>query len=209
MTTTLPVLPTTINAASLGILAQALNIAVADLPRMIDDFKNKKFGDLTTVGVEDVLIISSMYGVPGTSIAATLAPYVFAAIAAANDGINHVPLSELVVDLTAANTNLGLIITALNTGQYVQAGVMGIDDLLTIAGAFGGGPITTAARVVLSIAFYVAENGTPINFVAILNVDTGELISELEGKPIRNPDYPNYVWSPVWGWVYKPIVGAL
>ena len=70
-------LPTTIGSIPVSDFTDGLKIVSSDLTRIVFDIRNHDYLNSTELTILDVLKISSVVGVPGTGIAATLLPYIW------------------------------------------------------------------------------------------------------------------------------------
>jgi len=201
---TLLSLPTTIGGIPVSDFTGALGIVSSDLTRIVFDIRAHDYTDSSELAIIDVLKISSVVGVPGTGIAATLLPYVFDVLNGVLAGNGHLQVIDFIKGISTEQTNIGLILQDIKAKDYVEGFELGLDDALAVLAVVQGGTEVTLAKVLVNTVFLII-NKTGMNvpldkFLADLFNIPVEIYDEIASKM---PVSGNYVWSPLRGWILK------
>jgi len=197
-------LPTTIGSVSISNFDTALKIVSSDLTRIVFDIRNHDYLDSTELTILDVLKISSVVGVPGVGIAATLLPYIFDILNMEITTKGNLQVIDFIKGISVEQSNIGIILADLKAKDYVDSIQLALDDALGITEIIKGGTDVKLAIVLVNTIFLII-NATgankPLNqFLGDLFNLPMEVWNEMEGKM---PVSGNYVWSPLRGWILK------
>jgi len=196
-------LPTTIGSVSIYDFTGSLKIVSSDLTRIVFDIRNHDYLDSTELTILDVLKISSVVGVPGVGIAATLLPYIFDIL---NQEITtgNLQVIDFIKGISVEQSNIGIILADLKAKDYVDSIQLALDDALGITEIIKGGTDVKLAIVLVNTIFLIINStgaNKPLNqFLGDLFDLPVEVWNEMEGKM---PVSGNYVWSPLRGWILK------
>jgi hypothetical protein len=204
-------LPAAIGGVSTAELLWVLEQGYRDLPQIIEMLRNAPVS-AAELTAEDALELASLVGVPGSALAATLAPYLFDFLNAEISSGGVVTVQSFVNTLDIANSNLGTIIVDIANHDFLDAGDLELMDAISVVAVVFPGPASTIAQIIVKAAFALAKaKGDPLGFALIfeavghMTADIGEIVNELEGKPVLSAD-GRFEYSPVWGWVpYIPV----
>jgi hypothetical protein len=193
-----------IPSVSLSQVTGLLKIASGDIGKMIDYINTQDWKDAGELGIEEVLEVASLAGVPGVGIAATLAPYLFDMLNAGILGHGSVSPQMFIDGMAHAQSNIGKFLDSVSKGDYVTAANIAIDDALDIAGAFIGGPYAVIAKLLVNITFAIIKAsglGMAFNqFIMDVIALPQQIDDALHGK---YPEWGPYIFSPINGWVLK------
>jgi hypothetical protein len=207
-------LPTSVGGVSVSTLSSVLMKGSNDLKKLILDLEHHEWRDAAELFADDGLYAAGEFGVPGATVAATIAPYVFDAVNAEIDGHGKPTVQQFVTELVYSQTNLDQIVVDIGKHDWSEVTELTLDDLLDVASAFGAGPAATLTKAAVNIAFAIAKSGgEPAAFNALFaGVDQfvkdakslpGQFVTAVEdlftggAQPIAG--YPGWYFSPAKG----------
>jgi len=204
-------LPSTIGGVATSMLASVFSRGAADIGRLIVDLRAHHWRDAAELTIDDGLYIAGLAGVPGCSLAATLAPYAFDLLNAEIDGKGHVSLDDFIAQLAYAQTNIGAIFDDIQKRDWADATHLELDDLADVAAAFGAGPFAAITKAALNIGFAVAKGGGDAGAFRAIFAGLeqmfrdaahlpAEVIQEIKGQYEVDPT-GKWKYSPFRGWV--------
>lgn len=197
-------LPTTIGSIPVSDFSDSLKVVSSDLTRIVFDIRNHDYLDSTELTILDVLKISSVVGVPGVGIAATLLPYIYDILNMEITTKGNLQVIDFIKGISTEQSNIGVILAELKAKDYVDSLQLALDDALGVTEAIKGGPDVELAIVLVNTIFLIIKTTgaeKPLNqFLADLFGLPLEVWNEMQGKM---PVSGSYVWSPWRGWILK------
>ena len=203
--------PNSVKVGTVSALEMEATYMVAhnDMGKLIQLVKQHNYLDATELTIQDALKVSAIFGVPGTGVAATVAPYLFDILNAELRGQGRINKSVFIDALEHSHSNMAQIMKAIDDKKYEDAVQLGLNDVLDAAFIAGGGPYALGAKVVVNVGFAIAKDKNVEDFFVNIGMDIAELgsifddldktLRDLEGNPEIQYDSGKYVWDPFKG----------